>query len=148
MGKRLYCIKCRKILPSSRRVYCSNYCQIAFYNSQKKPIIGIDKWGREYLACQKCKTRLKKREHLGKTIFKCDNCWKAENHKTLPNSTFMERRFQKGDVTKEVVLEITQRNRNWHYVNGHPVLGFKKALKYFRAMVYILEHREGYTPLT
>mgnify|MGYP001616822033 CR=1 FL=1 len=148
MGKRIYCIKCGKNLPSSRRLYCSNYCQIEFYNNRSRPVFGIDKWGRKYLACQKCKTRLKKREHLGKTTFKCDNCWKAGNHKSLQNSMFMEKTFKKGGKVRKVILEITERNRNWHYVDGHPVLGFKKAIKYFRALVYSLEHRDGYTPIS
>lgn len=148
MGKRLYCIKCGEKLPSSRRVYCSNYCQIEFYNNQKKPIMRTDKWGRKYLACQKCGIRLKKMEYRGKVVFKCDNCWKAGNHKTLPNSTFMERKFKKGREIRNILLEITEKNRNWHYVDGHPVLGFKNALKYFRALVHRLEHRDGYTPIT
>lgn len=144
MGKRIDCIKCGKDLPSNRRVYCSNYCQIEYYNKQSKPIHNIDEWGRKFLACGKCKKRLKKVEFIGKVRFVCSRCFKAGKHSPLEGSSFMRKLFKKGREKREVVLEVTQRNRNWHYLNGRPVMGFENALKAFRATCHRLQHRDKY----
>ena len=144
MGTRKYCVSCKTILPSSRRKFCSNYCQIGYYNQQSKPVLKVDKWGRKYLACQHCKRRLRKIEQIGKIKFECFKCDVAKHHKPFQDSVFMKKTLRRNKQTKEIILEITKRNRNWHYLNGRPVRGFKNAMEYFRAVCHRLEHRDGY----
>lgn len=86
-------------------------------------------------------------DYRGRTIFKCFNCIRAENRKPLPSSSFMLKTFKKGKKVKKIILEITQRNRNWHYLNGRPVLGFKNSLKSFRAKCHTLVHREKFVEI-
>lgn len=142
------CPNCQKEIPKGKRVYCSNYCQINYYNKKYKPILRVDKWGREYLDCYQCGKRLRKLEYMGRTKFICVKCHKAGIHKPSDNSSFFKRVFKRQRKTKEVILEITQNNRNWHYLNGRPVQGFQKALKGFRAACHTLLHREKYTEIT
>lgn len=138
------CPNCSAELPNGKRVYCSRFCQITYYNKKYRPVYRRDKWGREYLDCGKCGRRLKKLEYTGRTRFICLKCHKTENHKQNKNSTFMRRVFQKGNKKLEVILEITQNNRNWHYLNGHPVQSLKKVINSFRAKCHTLTDRDRY----
>lgn len=142
------CINCGNRLGCYRRKYCSNYCQIAYYNKKYSPVLRVDKWGREYIDCHKCGKRLRKLEFMGRTKFICIQCHKAGTHTPLENSTFIRRTFKKNRKTKEMLLEITQKNRNWHYLNGRPVQGFKKAINSFRATCHTLVHRRDYTEIS
>lgn len=139
------CAFCQNLFEiGKKKKFCSIFCQIQFYNKQSKPIYGIDKWGRKFLACGKCKKRLKKVEYLGRTKFICAKCFDADKHTPLHGSSFMRKVFKKGKEKREITLEITQRNRNWHYLNGRPVQGFENAIKSFRAVCHRLEHRDKY----
>lgn len=147
MGKRLYCINCRHSLLSNRKKYCSNYCYIEFLNKQNRQIRKVDKWGRIYLSCNKCKKRLRKLENRGTTKFKCFNCLSHERHKPLPDSMFMERSFKNGKEIIKVILEITEGSGNWHYLNGKAIRGFRKAKNNFSSLIHRLEHKNGFVPI-
>jgi len=63
----------------------------------------------------------------------CPNCIKKSNHTAKDSSQFMSCVVKGPREIKEIVLEITTKNRNWHYLDGKPVQGLGRAIKYFRA---------------
>lgn len=133
-----HCKNCDKPLEKGRRVYCCNLCAIEYHNRENKPIMHVDKWGRKYLCCGKCKRRLRKIDYRGKTKLICHNCYKKNTHKSKDDSQFIEKKINEDIMVR---LEITKNNRNWHYVDGKPVMGFKNALNYFKIKCYNLEKR-------
>lgn len=139
MTKCKYCNK--EITSSSRRYYCSTLCYISYLN--KKPTIQKDKMGRPYYSCSVCKHRMKKIDHLGKTKLICNTCRKKKDHVKGEFSQFMKTKLIKDKKVTEVVLEITQHNRNWHYIDCHPVLGLKKAINYYKIKIFNMTNR-GY----
>lgn len=134
------CKNCnREINAEYKRVYCSNLCQIEYYNKGNIKIYKKDKWGRRYIECSKCGRRIKK--IAGNIKFVCNSCYKKSKHKAKDGSQFITKELKRGREKMKVILEITEHNRNWHYVNGKPVLGFQKAINYFRAMIHTLTKR-------
>jgi len=111
---------------------------------RRKLVVKVDRIGREFFICQKCGKRLKHIESRGKLKLICNRCFKKVHHAPIPNSSFIKKTLKKGRKKLEVVLEITEHNRNWHYLDGSPVLGFKNAIKYYRAKVHRLTHKEDY----
>lgn len=95
--------------------------------------------------CFECGRRLKKIECRGKSKFICRACYSKVNHQSKQDSQFITKTLKKEKEIREVILEITQHNRNWHYIDGKPVMGFLNAFKYFRAKIYILKKRYGFT---
>ena len=86
------CAFCHNLFEiGKKKKFCSIGCQIQFYNKQSRPVYGIDKWGRKYLACGKCKKRLKKVEYIGRVKFICSGCFDARKHTPLQSSGFMKR---------------------------------------------------------
>ena len=140
MTKCKYCGN--EVTSSSRRYYCNTLCYISYLN--KKPAIKKDKMNRPYYECSVCKHRMKKIEHLGKTKLVCFTCRKKQGHHPGEFSQFMKSSLVRGKEKREVILEITQKNRNWHYVDCHPILGLKKAINYYRIKIFDLTNNKGY----
>lgn len=132
-----------------QRVYCSTFCMIEYQNKKhgSRFIDKIDKCGRHYTVCSKCGRRYKKLSAKGKYEVICNKCLTKLNHKTKEGSQIIEKEFVNGKKRLKMKLELTEYNRSWHYINGHPVQGLQNALNFFRARCHHLVNYEGWREL-